>query len=231
MLPENPMFLIRGEDGEEYGPVDLAELRDWVAENRAGIGTDVKRDDPHATWQPWQNFPELVALLAEVNATGGELIAPDVVFAPMWRRLLAFVIDYFLASLLSVPLVYVLEAVSGIRNLELRYILAVLQPDLPAPPNLLFYGNLSNIISLLILVFYFAGFIAAHGRTPAKSILRMRVITLDGEKPSFVKALARSIALVLSANMLFFLPMLYAFFNPQRRTLHDMIAGTFVIEV
>ena len=72
MLPENPTFFVRGEDGVEYGPVDLAELREWVAENRAGIGTEVKRDEPGSIWEPWQNFPELVALLAEVNVTEGE---------------------------------------------------------------------------------------------------------------------------------------------------------------
>ena len=83
MLPENPMFFVRGEDGVEYGPVDLAELREWVAENRAGIGTEVKRPEPGSVWEPWQNFPELVALLAEVNVTSGVPGEPGIAVAPI----------------------------------------------------------------------------------------------------------------------------------------------------
>ena len=64
--PPPPAFIVRGDDGEEYGPVDLAELREWVRENRAGLGTVVRPDRPDASWQPWQNYPELVALLAAV---------------------------------------------------------------------------------------------------------------------------------------------------------------------
>jgi uncharacterized RDD family membrane protein YckC len=226
MLPENPTFLVRGEDGEEYGPVDLAELREWVAENRAGIGTEVKRDEPTGTWQPWQHFPELVALVAEVSATEDNL---GLAIAPMWRRVLAFALDLFLASLLSMPPVFVVESTVRMPDLELRFLLAVMNPDAPAPPDVIFYGNLCNVISLVILVLYFAGFIAAHGQTPAKSIFRLRVVTAQGEKPGLFKALGRALVLALSTNLLF-LPMIYAFFHPQRRAIHDLIAGTYVVE-
>ena len=68
MLPENRLFWIRGDDDKEYGPVNLEELREWVRENRAGLGTFVRTDQPDAPWQHWQQYPELVALLAEVQA-------------------------------------------------------------------------------------------------------------------------------------------------------------------
>ena len=69
-MSDNDAYWVRGEDGEEYGPVALAELREWVGENRVGLGTDVRLDTPHGTWHSWQFYPELVALLAEVKATG-----------------------------------------------------------------------------------------------------------------------------------------------------------------
>src|SRR5271156_1050378 len=97
MLPENPTFVIRGDDGQEYGPVDLQELREWVQENRAGLGTEVRRDEPNASWHPWQNFPELIALLAEVHVTSPVPGQPALVIAPLWRRLAAFVLDFILA--------------------------------------------------------------------------------------------------------------------------------------
>jgi uncharacterized RDD family membrane protein YckC len=229
MLPENPTFLIRGDDGQEYGPVDLAELRDWVQENRAGLGTEVKRDESGAIWEPWQNFPELVALLAEANVTSPVPGQNGLVIAPMGRRVLAFALDFFLASILSMPLVYALGIYSGIPDVEQRFLVAVFQPDAPALPGVLFYGTLCNLMTQTVLVLYFACFVAAHAQTPAKALFRLRVVDPSGQKPYFVKSLLRALALAFSINFLF-LPMLFAFFNPQRRALHDIIAGTYVVD-
>jgi uncharacterized RDD family membrane protein YckC len=229
MLTENSNFLIRGDDGQEYGPVGLEELRDWVQENRAGLGTEVKRDETGAIWEPWQNFPELVALLAEANVTSPVPGQNGLVIAPMGRRVLAFALDVFLASLLSMPPAYVIAFLSGIPDLEMRYLESAFQTDQPAPPNVVFYGLLSQLVSQVIFVLYFAGFIAAHGQTPGKAIFRLRVIGVGGQKPHFVKSFVRALALAVSTNLLF-LPMAYAFFNPQRRAVHDIFAGTYVVE-
>ena len=229
MLPENPTFFVRGDDGQEYGPVDLDELRDWVQENRAGIGTEVKRDEPTGSWQPWQNYPELIALLAEVSATSPVAALGGVSPAPMGRRVLAFALDIFLASLLSMPPAYLIATLSGVPDLELRYLESAFQADQTVPANIQFYGMMSQLVSQAIFLLYFAGFITAHGQTPGKSVFRLRVITADGQKPYFVKSLVRAIAMVVSTNLLF-LPIAFAFFNPQRRALHDFIAGTYVVE-
>ncbi|HEX4140365.1 MAG TPA: hypothetical protein VHY09_08465, partial [Candidatus Methylacidiphilales bacterium] len=100
--------MIRGDDGVEYGPVELEELREWVQENRAGIGTEVRRDEPGARWLPWQNFPELVALLAEVSATTPVPGQPGMALAPLGRRMLAFALDLILSYILFVPIMVVL---------------------------------------------------------------------------------------------------------------------------
>ena len=99
MLPEKHSFWIRGEDGQEYGPVDLDELRDWVQENRAGLGTEVRLDEPGAPWNPWQNYPELVALLAEVHVTSPVPGQPGLVIARLGRRMAAFALDLVLISI------------------------------------------------------------------------------------------------------------------------------------
>lgn len=229
MLPENRSFMVRGEDGLEYGPVDLEELRDWVQENRAGLGTDVRRDEPNAPWHPWQTYPELVALLAEVQVTSPVSNDAALVVAPLGRRILAFGLDLVLASVLTMPLAYVISTRSGIPDLEQRFLVSLLQPDVPAPPEVMFYGILCNVVTQTVLVLYFACFLAAHGQTPAKSLFRLRVVDAAGRKPHFVKSLLRALALAFSTN-LFFLPMTYAFFNPQRRAMHDVIAGTWVVE-
>jgi uncharacterized RDD family membrane protein YckC len=228
MLPENPSFLVRGDDGQEYGPVDLTELRDWVQENRAGLGTEVRRDEPGASWQPWQNYPELVALLAEVNVTNGGTGMLPASVAPMWRRVLAFGLDLVLVSILLTPLLLMLCKIFLPDWLHL-YRLAVenppaLPPDLPRTAEII-----ANLIADVVMALYFSLFQSLHGRTPAKSIFRIRVVDEMGQNPTFVQAFWRALLLIISMNLAF-IPMLYAFFNPQRRALHDIMVGTYVVE-
>jgi uncharacterized RDD family membrane protein YckC len=228
MLPENHSFLIRGDDGQEYGPVDLEELRDWVRENRAGLGTEVRHDEPDATWQPWQNYPELVALLAEVHVTSPVPGLPGLVIAPMGRRVAAFALDLMLISILLTP-IFVTLAIIFLPDWFVQYVVASSLtpfnfPDLPLSGKVV-----SNLIYDVTVVGYFTGFYAAHGQTPAKTLFRLRVVDQSGGKPGALKLFVRALVLIFSMN-LFFIPLAYAFFNPQRRALHDLVAGTYVVE-
>jgi uncharacterized RDD family membrane protein YckC len=80
----------------------------------------------------------------------------------------------------------------------------------------------------VVLALYMAGFHAIHGLTPGKALMRIRVIGATGEKPTFVRAFARALVLIVSMG-LFFIPFLYIFFNPQRRAFHDIVADTCVV--
>jgi uncharacterized RDD family membrane protein YckC len=86
-----------------------------------------------------------------------------------------------------------------------------------------------NLLYNIVYGLFLAGFLVAHGQTPAKALLRLRVVDQLGQKPGLLKCLLRTLVLIFSIN-LFFIPLTYAFFNPQRRALHDFIAGTYVIE-
>jgi uncharacterized RDD family membrane protein YckC len=229
MLPENRAFLVRGDDGTEYGPVDMAELREWVRENRAGLGTVVRLDEPGSPWQPWQTYPELVALLAEAQVTSPVPGHPGLVIAPLGRRVCAFIVDLLLSGFLTFPILFAL-ALIYMPDWCVQSALASIQPQLTSPPQLPLNDRIvGSLISDAILVFYMAGFHAAHGKTPAKAFLRTRVVDQNGKKPPFAKSFVRAVALVVSLS-LYGLPLAYAFFNPQRRTFHDFIAGTYVVE-
>ncbi|MCE0484316.1 MAG: RDD family protein [Methylacidiphilales bacterium] len=228
MLPENRVFWIRGDDDKEYGPVGLEELREWVVENRAGIGTVVRLDEPDATWQPWQSYPELVALLAEVRVT--EPLSGTLVIAPIFRRILAFILDMVFSSLWATPILIVM-ALYFIPDWCIQFGIAVGLPDPVPPPNLPQHAELAGaLISDLVLVLYFTGFHAAHGRTPGKSMLRIRVVDKGGQSISLGHALLRALLVIISISA-YGIPLLYAFFNPQRRTFHDVATGTYVVEV
>lgn len=225
MLPENRAFWIRGEDGQEYGPVDLEELREWVRENRAGLGTSVRPDEPYAPWQLWQQCPELVALLAEVQVTGP---VPNLAVAPMGKRVLAFTLDLILSYILVVPVIVVLMF-AYMPDLVVNLAVAS-QLNPYSPPEISVKDEvILKLVYMAGVALYMAGFHALHARTPGKSALRLRVVDQSGGTPGFTKSLLRALALIFSM-ILYFFPVAYAFIDPQRRAFHDFVAGTYVVE-
>jgi uncharacterized RDD family membrane protein YckC len=77
---------------------------------------------------------------------------------------------------------------------------------------------------------YFTLFWASTGQTPGMRVMRLRVVTYEGERVHFVRALVRLAGLVLAIIPLFagFLPVL---FDERRRALQDMLARTLVIHI
>lgn len=226
MLRENKSFWIRGDDGAEYGPVDLEELRAWVRENRAGLGTEVRLDEPNSSWNPWQNFPELVALLAEVQSTVPLPGLPGVVLAQIWRRVAAWMIDIFFFAILLSPVQLLLDQVMPMNEILQATANPAMLQSLPTP--MLYQVAAFVIIDNACLVLYFTFCHAVYGRTLAKALLHIRVIDPIGQKPTWIKAFVRALALIFSVNLLF--PLLYVFIHPQRRALHDLVADTCVVE-
>jgi uncharacterized RDD family membrane protein YckC len=227
MLSENRAFLVRGDDGQEYGPVSLVELREWVQENRAGVGTAVCLDEPGAIWQPWQTFPELVALVAEVQGTSIGLTPSGLVVAPMGRRMLASILDFILSWFLATPILVVVMTLS-LPDWQEQFTKIMLQPQEPIPLQVLYYANLERAIVYSVLALYMAGFHAAHGKSPAKAILKLRVVDKDGRKPTFFRSLLRGVVFA-GSFYLYGIPFIYAFFDAQHRSAHDLIAGTYVV--
>jgi uncharacterized RDD family membrane protein YckC len=75
---------------------------------------------------------------------------------------------------------------------------------------------------------YFAGSWAVTGRTPGMAVLGLRVVRPDGQPASVASAVLRALAFPLSVA-LFGLGFLGILFQPQRRALHDLIAGTAIV--
>jgi len=96
------------------------------------------------------------------------------------------------------------------------------------PTPLLYQVVAFVIIDNACLVLYFTICHATYGRTLAKALLRIRVIDPTGQKPTWIKAFVRAVALIFSVNLLF--PLLLVFLNPQRRALHDLAADTCVVD-
>ncbi|HUB66772.1 MAG TPA: RDD family protein [Candidatus Methylacidiphilales bacterium] len=230
-MPEKREFLIRGDDGKEYGPAGLEELREWVRENRAGLGSFVRPDEPHADWKPWQYYPELVALAAEAKARGAASGMEGLTIAPLPKRVLAGIVDVLLSNIIASPILYVVMSLSGMPDWQNQLMQLYLQPQNPIPDALYPYLEISNLVIYAVLTLYLAGFHARHGQTPAKALLHLRVVGPDGNKPPFARSLLRGFIFSLSVCPFYSMPLLLCvLFNARRRAFHDYAANTCVVE-
>ena len=81
---------------------------------------------------------------------------------------------------------------------------------------------------LALGAFYEVYFLSAHGATPGKMAMGLRVIRADGGPISPMLALARHFAEWVSAIILM-IGYIMAGFDPEKRALHDRICDTRVI--
>jgi TM2 domain-containing membrane protein YozV len=70
------MFKIIGADGQQYGPVNLEQMRRWIAEKRVRADTLVQAEGS-AEWKPLSSFPELAVELRAGPPTIGPIAAPS----------------------------------------------------------------------------------------------------------------------------------------------------------
>jgi uncharacterized RDD family membrane protein YckC len=88
--------------------------------------------------------------------------------------------------------------------------------------------GISTLIGLALGAAYEVYFLTAHGATPGKMALGLRVIRTDGGPISPMLALGRHFALFLS-GFIFMIGYIMAAFDPEKRALHDRICETRVI--
>lgn len=69
------MYKIIGADGRQYGPVNLEQMRRWLAENRVRADTLVQAEGA-TDWKPLNSFPELAAELKSAPPTIGAIASP-----------------------------------------------------------------------------------------------------------------------------------------------------------
>lgn len=127
-------------------------------------------------------------------------------------RLAAAAIDHLLLGGVDLVVVYFTTRMAGLTMAEW----AVLPPG----PMLSFL--------LMLKLSYFAAFTAVGGQTIGKMALRLRVVTADRTPVDSAVAVRRTLAGAVSALTLG-LGYVPAFFDTERRTLHDRLARTRVV--
>jgi uncharacterized RDD family membrane protein YckC len=66
------------------------------------------------------------------------------------------------------------------------------------------------------------------GQTPGKGMMGIRVVSTDGSGVSVIQAVVRYIGYYIS-TLLLFLGWIWAIFDRDTQTLHDKLAGTYVV--
>ena len=96
--------------------------------------------------------------------------------------------------------------------------------------DLKFEFNFENWYSLIALVLYFGlATYLGNGKTLGKKFLKIRVVSLTHSKMTFFQSIERSLgygASFLEGGFGF----IQFFINPNRRTVHDRIAETIVVD-
>jgi len=94
------------------------------------------------------------------------------------------------------------------------------------------FDTLATILAAIawagVVGFYFVLFWSTAGQTPGMRLMALRVITAGAVHPGVARSMVRVLGLGLAIVPLFagFLPVL---FDPRRRGLHDLLAGTIVL--
>lgn len=155
----------------------------------------------------------------------GQALLP-VEAAGFWRQALAGLVDLALIAAVAVPCAWALRQLigsvplaPGARGLDLA--LSVFATD--------FDVLLLRVGPVLVLAgVYFMSNLAWAGRTPGQRLLSTRVVDRHGQRPSLVALGLRTVA-QLAGLVAAALGPLWIAFDSERRAVHDLVAGTYVV--
>jgi uncharacterized RDD family membrane protein YckC len=127
-------------------------------------------------------------------------------YAGFWRRVAAALIDGILVAVVSWIVTGIFSAVSDGAEVT------------------------AQILVLIAAYGYYAGMeSSSYQATVGKIALGIQVTDLSGNRISFLRALGRNLAEILSALILLIGYIMVAF-TPKKQGLHDLIAGTLVVK-
>jgi len=147
-------------------------------------------------------------------------------YAGFWRRLVAYLIDstiitiVFFVLFMIATMAFVFGSLSGNSSEWLA--------DLMDPTKAFSILIFTWIFYAAMMIAYFTYFHGTTGRTPGKMLLGLQVLSAAGTPISFDIAFLRAVGYLVS-GALFNLGFIWAAFDKRKQGWHDKIAGTVVI--
>lgn len=212
-------YKVTGGDGSEYGPVTQDDLEQWIRDGRLVGSTPVWRSDS-ASWKPANEYLELLFALnlaASEVPRAEEAPAVSVRLVGFFPRLVAYLVDYFVMTTLMSGLLGLFKGWVEFKPTE-NTLELLRQPD--------FWWLLALNVAMTGL---FSVLFNGHfGATPGKILIGAKIVMEDGSPIGYGRALLRYLAEWVSAFSLG-AGYLFVAFRPDRRALHDLLAGTRVV--
>jgi uncharacterized RDD family membrane protein YckC len=126
--------------------------------------------------------------------------------------------------------------VLGVVNFALSFVIGLAAaPGYAAsgPQNVASAGSVAVVVATTVLqialaVAYATFFIGRYAATPGKMVCGLKVVTADGGRVSYGRALGRYFAEILS-SLILSIGYIMAAFDGEKRTLHDRVCNTRVI--
>lgn len=244
---------------EQVGPVEEAAFFDLVSQGVVGSNTLVWREGM-SDWAAYGTVQQTMAVGAvgdggmvpcaecgnyfppeeTVNFDGravcagckdlyfqrlreGHAPANDLVYASVLVRFFALLLDGLILGFGMGILVVGMMLIAGLSGLD---------GGQSSDAEAVFVFSLGmGFVGLFLggTIFYFTWFVGKYGATPGKMVLGIKIVRADGGPVSYLRAFARMWALELS-RMIFYIGFIIAFFDDQKRALHDHICDTRVIQ-
>lgn len=168
----------------------------------------MKADEPQMPTAPsgrWNAKNE------KVTAEGPDPIEyPEYYDGISMKRIIAYVIDFLICAGLGLGLWFV-AVIVGLLSFGL----------LMAP--------LMACVALLPFLYYTVLIGSRYSATFGMRFCGVRVYRLDGARPEMLQAFIQTVVFFLSVSATSFLILAVALFNTRRRCLHDMLAGTLIL--
>jgi Predicted membrane protein/domain len=227
-------------DGERrQGPFSIEEIQNFAKEGKITNSTLVW----HSGEESWTTWKEAKAEIEQNEATQdkilqetiNEILKQQVLtkrYAGFFVRSLAFSVD---SIILGIAGILAFVALCGAGTIDFQQLMQLTEEFWNNPTieslNKMFNApgmDLYFIISLLLQTVYFVILHALYGATIGKMLFRIHVETAKGDKITWLAAIIRYIASIMSM-MLYGLGYLTVLIDPKRRGLHDFIASTCVV--
>ncbi len=144
-------------------------------------------------------------------------------YAGFWIRVGA----YFIDAILLFIVFYLIQTITGI---DMGTNFSATLNDAAVAGGTQNASPLGSLISIAIGVGYFAGLESSNWQASVgKKMLGLVVIDINGNRISFLKAVGRYFAKILSALILL-IGFIMVAFTDKKQGLHDLIVGTLVVK-
>ncbi len=187
------------------------------------------RDVESAAWSPPPqppDVPETPLPSPVMEATTKDHAAGRVVYAGFWRRWAALFLDQLILGVAFYAVLFVLVIAAAVTGL-----LSGNDFNSEDPPAWLVAAYLGSLLLYYVAaaLYFSLSESSKHQASLGKRAVGIKVVNAQGGRLSFSHALARWCSAGLSYITLY-VGFLMAAFTDQKRALHDMVAGTLVVD-